>query len=116
MAFDDSEAQRIQRIVGAYVERHRPPEGIRPQLDLAFRLEGQSIELFEIRPVWQGQAGEKGEFPFAKATYVRSIDAWKVFWRQADQKWHAYAEMPQVDSVERFLDLVEHDRHGCFRG
>ena len=116
MAFDEIQTQRIKNVVCAYVERHRPPASIRAQVDLAFRLTGQSVELFEIRPPFQGSPGEILELPFAKATFVRTSSTWRVFWRRADLKWHAYPPEPHVESVERFLYLVEQDSHACFRG
>lgn len=52
----------------------------------------------------------------AKATYVRTQECWKVFWLRADLKWHSYSPMPVVDSIEKFLALVEADNHACFFG
>jgi hypothetical protein len=116
MAFSEIEAQRARNLAGGFVERNRPPAHVRPQVDLAFRITGQSVELFEVRPAWRGGAGEMLELPFAKATFVRASQSWKVFWRRADMKWHAYPPAPQVPSLERFLALVTEDKHHCFRG
>jgi len=62
------EAARVRKAIGGFVERRRPPPHIRPKLDLGFRVSGQSVELFEGRPVWRGSPGERQEQPFAKAT------------------------------------------------
>lgn len=37
----------------AYLEKHLPAPHIRPELDLGYRIRGQSVEIFEIRPVWR---------------------------------------------------------------
>ena len=95
--------------------RRRPPEHIRHLVDLAYRIEKQSVELFEIRAVW-GRPGETVESPTAKATYVRTRNVWRVFWRKADLKWHRYDRMPEVTSLPAFLDLVDADRYGSFWG
>lgn len=116
MAFSEFETKRLEKIVGAFVEKHRPPPHIRPELDLAFRITGQSVEIFEIRPRWRGAPGEIMERPVAKATYVKTSEVWRVFWMRADLKWHAYPPSPRVGSVERFLALVEKDDHACFFG
>jgi hypothetical protein len=116
MAFSEFETRRLEKVVGAFVERHRPPPHIRPRLDLAYRVTGQSVEIFELRPKWRGEPDERMEHSVAKATYVRSREIWKIFWKRADLKWHAYPPAPQVGSIERFLALIAEDRHGCFFG
>jgi hypothetical protein len=116
MALGEIERARIAKVVGAFVEAHRPPPHIRPELDLCFRLSGQSVEIFEIRPRWRGAPGETMEHAVAKATYIKTRALWKVFWQRADLKWHAYQPVPQVGSIEKFLDLVAEDRHACFFG
>ena len=52
----------------------------------------------------------------AKTTFVRRAKTWKVFWRRADLKWHQYDPVPELRSLDEFLELVEDDEHGCFWG
>lgn len=115
MAFTEIEMQRCKKLVAAFIEKRRPPLHIRPELDLGFRVEGQSVEIFEIRSVWRNPE-EKMEHPVAKATYVKTQDIWKVYWMRADLKWHAYAPLPEVAKLEEFLQLVDQDAHACFWG
>ena len=115
MALSDIERKRIENVVGAYIQKHRPAPRIRPQMDIGFRVSGQSIEIFEIRPRWK-EPSVKMEHPVAKATFVRSTALWKVFWMRADLKWHGYAPLPAVGSIEKFLAAVERDQCGCFWG
>ncbi len=115
MASNDIERKRNEKAVIAFVEQHRPPAHIRPELDLGFRIYGQSVEIFEIRPKWRSP-GEKIENPVAKATYVKTQKVWKVYWRRVDLKWHSYAPAPEVDSLEQFLELVGKDENACFFG
>src|SRR5471032_939042 len=116
MAFSELENARLKKVVSSFVEKHRPAPHIRPKLDLKFRLTGQSVEIFEVRPRWRGAPGEITEEYVAKATYVRTSAVWKVFWQRADLKWHAYPPVPQVGSIEKFLALVAEDKHSCFFG
>jgi hypothetical protein len=115
MALSELELKRIERAVGEFIDRRRPPPHIRPQLDLGFRVSGQSIEIFEIRPRWN-EPSEKIEEAVAKATFIKSQGTWKVFWQRADLKWHRYDPVPEVASVERFLDVVDKDAYSCFFG
>jgi len=115
MALSEFELKLSEKLVAEFVESRRPPPHLRAQVDLAFRIYGQSIELFEIRPHFR----EKGlmiEQAIAKATFNRSKLVWKVFWKRADDKWHGYQPCPEVASVAKFLDLIQKDDHGCFFG
>lgn len=116
MAFSDFEAARVSKLVGGFVEQRRPPVHLRPQVDLAFRISGQSVEIFELRPPWDDPSGKKVEHPIAKATYLRTTDDWRVSWMRSDMKWHSYEPMPFVETIEGFLDLVEKDEYCCFFG
>ena len=115
MAISEFEIKRCEKLVGAYVEKHRPPTHIRNQVDLSFRVKDQSIEIFEIRPLWNNP-DKKIEAMQAKTTYVKKTGRWKVYWQRADLKWHSYQPTPEVDILEDFLALVDKDEHHCFRG
>jgi len=115
MAFNDLERKRVENIVRAFVEKLRPSPPIRLQLDFGFRVTGQSIELFEIRPQWN-KPDIKHESSFAKATFVRAQGIWKVYWKRADLKWHRYEPVPEVSAIEKFLTVVKEDECSCFFG
>jgi hypothetical protein len=115
MTLSEFETKRAERAVLAFLEKRRPPPHVRLKLDIGYRIAGQSVELFEVRPRWD-KPSEKMEHPFAKATYVKTTGTWKVFWRRADLKWHGYEPAPQVGSVEKFLEIVDEDKHACFFG
>jgi len=115
MALNDLERKRVEKAVGAFVEKRRPAPHIRPKLDLGFRVSGQSVELFEIRPQWD-RPEVKRESSFAKATFVRTQGMWKVYWKRADLKWHSYEPALEVATIENFLAVVQKDEYGCFFG
>ncbi len=97
-----------------FLERIRPPEDIRDKLDLDYRIENQSIFIFEIRPKWD-KPQEKIESPVAKATYVKSKQQWKVYWMRGNLTWSPY-EPPVFSSLNDFLKEVETDPKYCFFG
>jgi hypothetical protein len=115
MALNDIERKRVEKVVNTFVEKQRPAPHIRPKLDFGFRLSGHSVELFEIRPQWD-QPEIKRESSFAKATFVRTQEVWRVFWMRADLKWHRYEPVPEVSAIEDFLAVVQKDEYGCFFG
>lgn len=115
MALNDIERKRIEKTVGEFVENLRPAPHIRPKLDFGFRVSGQSVELFEIRPQWD-RPGTRRESSFAKAIFVRTQGIWKVYWKRADLKWHSYEPAAEVAAVDKFLAIVKKDEYGCFFG
>ena len=76
---------------------------IRQEVDLAFRVSGQSVEIFEVRQAYGGAPGEKIELPVAKATFIRPARRWRVFWLRQDMKWHSYKPVPDVATIEEFV-------------
>lgn len=115
MALDEFTLHRIEKVVGTFVENRRPPPHIRKELDLAFRIKDQSVEIFELRPRWK-HPEEIMECPVAKATYVKTQGLWKIYWMRQDLKWHSYPLLPQVEFIEEFLEEVALDPSACFWG
>ena len=99
-----------------YIERHRPPVHIRPELDIGYRISGQSVEIFEIRPAWRGEPGETMEQAVAKTTFVKTQGIWKIYWQRADLKWHRYEPDAEAPDLETFIKVVERDEYCCFYG
>lgn len=98
-----------------FLSTQRPPPQLRDQVDIGYRLDNQSILLFEIRPQWD-DATNKVENPIAKATFVKASKEWRVYWFKSDMKWHRYDPNPTVKYLEQFLDVVVEDAHCCFWG
>lgn len=115
MPFTEFETARIEAAMADFMAKRRPPVEIRDKLDLAHRIEGQSVVIFSIRPFWR-DPGEKIEEPAAKATYVRKTNRWKIYWQRADLKWHAYPPHPEALFFDEFLAIVDEDEHCCFWG
>ena len=115
MALTELERRRYEKAVSEFIEVRRPPPDVRPKLDLGFRLDGQSVEIFEVRPYWR-DANERIEDPVAKATYVKRADEWRVYWQRADLKWHRYEPHPTASTIDEFLQVVDEDAYCCFFG
>jgi hypothetical protein len=115
MAISEFEIKRVEKIMEGYLARARPPVQVRNELDIGYRIENQSVELFEIRPAFR-DPDKKIECAIAKATYVKREGIWKIYWMRADLKWHRYEPVPEADSLEEFLSVIEDDHHGCFFG
>ncbi len=115
MAISEFEIKRIEKLVGKFIESRRPDPSIRNELDISFKITGQSFEIFEIRPRWD-DPNIKLEGSIAKATYVKTTKKWKLYWKRADMKWHWYEPFGESESIEEILKAIDQDQHGCFWG
>jgi hypothetical protein len=112
---NDLEKKKIENVVGALIASRRPPLQLRKEVDVDFRLSGHSIEIFEVRPVWQ-RVGETHEIPVAKATFVRTRGVWQIYWQRRDLKWHSYEPFPSARTIEEVVAEIDADPCGCFWG
>ncbi len=115
MALSEFEIKRCEKAIAKFMEKRRPPGHIREKLDLGYRISGQSVEIFEIRPYWRDPK-KIIKTPFAKATFVRARGVWRIYWQRADLKWHRYDPVPEVKRFEDFLSVVDEDKYACFFG
>ena len=103
------------RSLEAFLDKRRPPERIRSEIDLSYRIEQQSVILYTIRPHFQLK-DKWIESAFAKATWVKSRQLWKVFWMSGNLKWLAYEPKLTTPSFDDFLHEVDEDPRSCFWG
>ncbi len=115
MAFTPNQTLEIIEALEQFLDKRRPPEHIRPQLDMGYRIDGQSVTIVEIRTIWNDPKHIQ-EMAVAKTTYVQSSNTWKVYWMRGNLKWHAYDSQPVVSFIKTFTKLVDEDRHCCFFG
>lgn len=104
-----------QKIIENYIESIRPAVEMRHQLDIGYSFINYEVIIFEIRPQWNDES-KIHKYPFVKAKFVRSKQIWKIYWMRASGKWELYEPNPAVRNIQSFIEIVEEDEHGCFRG
>jgi hypothetical protein len=97
------------------LEKRHPPANVRDKLDLGYRIDGQSVVIYETRTRWDNPDVFVEAF-VAKATYVKSKKIWKIFWVRQDLKWHSYPHCPIVENIEDFFNVICLDERACFFG
>ena len=115
MAFTEFAPALVETKASAFIEARRPPVELRAQIDLAYRISGQSVEIFEIRPQFDDPS-QSMEHAIAKATWVKSDERWKIYWQGVDLAWQRYDLLPEAKHLDGFLDAVTDDPAGCFWG
>jgi hypothetical protein len=112
---DDEIARHVATIERILWSKRRPPLHLRDKVREGQRITGYTIELFMVRPMF-AKRGQLYEDSIAKTRYIKSRKIWRVFWKRADLKWHAYQPRPRVKTLEAFLRLVDEDAYHCFWG
>lgn len=115
MTLDITKSVDIIEEMENYLNFVRPRLEIRHQLDIGYELQDQSVILNEIRPSFKDPDTIKS-YPYAKATFVKEKNIWKIYWMRADLKWHAYPPKTSVKQLRAFLEIVHEDKHHCFKG
>ncbi len=105
----------IIEVMENYVIKIRPPEKIRHKLDINYKIEGQNVILFEIRPMFK-HPELTTESAYAKATYLKNKNKWNIYWMRSNLKWESYDPCPQVGTLREYVELVEEDAMHCFKG
>jgi hypothetical protein len=113
MAFSESEITTHTKAFEKFKEKYGPPLHMRGQRDWGCRIDGQSIELYESRPL-KDKPLVFNHTPFAKATFMTSNSMWKIFYREVNGKWHSYGPKEQVRNLKEFFKLIIDDDDGCF--
>jgi hypothetical protein len=104
-----------EKIIENYIESIRPPVELRKKVDLGYSFKNNEVIFFEIRPLWNDETKTQ-HFPFVKAKFIKVQKVWKIYWMRANGKWELYGPNPMVHSIQSFIEIVEEDEHGCFRG
>ena len=105
----------IEKQIQKFIDEIRPPAEIRDKVDIGYKFQDNSLEIFEIRPRWDDKK-EKIHSPVAKTKFVKSRGVWIVYWMRASGKWERYKPDPEVNELSIFFDVLKTDKHGCFWG
>jgi len=99
-----------------FIDTIRPvDEEIRKKLDFGYNIDNQSIILVQIRPDWKNPQIFH-QSPFAKMTYVKASDKWKIYWMRSNGNWDPYEPAPTVKSLKGALEIIRDDKHHAFFG
>lgn len=115
MAFTDIEHARNLRALNWFLERRRPPEHIRSQLDVGYVIDGQTVDIVESRPDWL-ETTRIRQTPVARVRFVRTRMRWCLYWMRQDLKWHSYEPAAWHASLKSALQAIDSDEYCCFFG
>ncbi|MBN2467405.1 MAG: DUF3024 domain-containing protein [Deltaproteobacteria bacterium] len=114
MAFSEIDRQRIKNEVGGLCSQ-RTPAHLKDKLRFEYDVEKQDVFIYEVRPVWNNPK-EHTKLPFAKLTYVKSRNIWKLYWKRASGKWERYEPKDSDKDLGLLVQEIDKDPYGCFFG
>ena len=99
-----------------YVETLRPEDPkIRKQIDIGYSYDKNVVILYEIRPDWMDPKTQL-KMEFAKIRYYKSRQEWNLYWMRASGKWELYGPFPESTHLDKIIEIIKKDEHGCFFG
>ncbi len=113
--FGPEELARHQRELAEFLARRRPPARVREWLDIGARLEGERVEIVEIRPD-RLRPPARLITPVARIDHQRPGCQWRLSWRGLEGEWLPYEPAPLHPTLAAALALVYRDDFGCFFG
>jgi hypothetical protein len=114
MAFSEIDRHRIKKEVGGLCSQ-RTPNHDRDKLRFEYDIEKQNVIINEVRPAWNNPK-EPTKLPFAKLTYVKSRNIWKLYWKRASGKWERYEPKDSDKDLGALVQEIDKDPYGCFFG
>ncbi len=113
MPLSDTQRAHVSKMLDAYCDR--VPVAVRDKLQLKYRIQGNTVVLFEWRPRWD-DPNEWLEENVAKFQFVQSAGRWRLFCQLRDLKWHRYDLLPEAAAFGQLLNEVDRDPTGIFKG
>lgn len=108
----DAEVARIERWC-----RHRVPEHALHQVRIECEVDARDVTIVELRAPWPPDSGaDWARLPVARLRYLTSRQVWRLYWRDRDERWHEYQQLPFASGVEALLTEIDRDPTAIFWG
>ena len=114
MAIPDAPRLIIESTLISYIEQ-RIPAHVRDKVRLSYRFRGNTITLFEHRPVFNKQ-GEWTNSAVAQFRYNPSGNKWTLYCADRNSRWHKYYDLEPAEDFDLLLQEVDEDPTGIFWG
>ena len=93
------------------------PPSFERQVRLGFRIEGRTVTLFELKPIFATRAPMAlRQLPVARFVYQPRDALWHFHYRDLDERWRRYRPLRQARDFLRLLREVDADPLGLFWG
>jgi hypothetical protein len=114
MALPEFTKRLVESKLSSYCEQ-RVPLHVRDRVKLAFKIRGNSVTLFEQRPVYR-EKSKWVDIPVAQFRFNLSRSLWTLYCADRNSKWHEYLPAALTRDFDMLLAEVDKDPTGIFWG
>lgn len=97
--------------------RNRIPDHARDRVRIECEAAGRDVTVVECQRA-RGLVSDQEwmRSPVARLRYLKSRGVWTLYWRDRDEKWHPYREVPPSPAIDDLLREVDRDPTAIFWG
>lgn len=106
--------RRVEGLLQQLIERRISPR-VRDEIRMSFETRGNSVTLFEDRPVWR-MAGEWTHGKVTQFRYDPTSDRWTLYWSDRHGRWLRYDGKRPTTDIAALIREVDADPVGAFWG
>ncbi|OGS46246.1 MAG: hypothetical protein A2539_02645 [Elusimicrobia bacterium RIFOXYD2_FULL_34_15] len=114
MAIPEGVKQQIENKLREYCS-NRIPEHASDMVKLDFKIKGNSITLFEMRPAFD-KTNEWVDIVIAQFRHNPENSFWTLYCADRNSKWNRYIDTDPTEDFDKLLKEVEKDPTGIFWG
>ena len=114
MAIPELTLRRAELLLAQLIERRISPR-VRDQIRMSVETRGNSVTLFEHRPVWR-MPDEWTNGKVAQFRYDPKSDRWTLYWSDRHGRWLDYEGKPPTADIAALIGEVDADPVGAFWG
>lgn len=108
----DLDVARVQRWCAA-----RVPDHARHQVRVECETAARHLTIVERRAPWREEAGQDWtSFPIARLRYAKAEQAWTLYWRDRNLRFHVYDRLPPSQHIDDLLIEIDRDPTAIFWG
>jgi len=114
MAIPEAVKIVVESSLISFIEQ-RVPARARDEVDLSYRFRGNSVTIYEDRPVFFTRT-EWTKMAIAQFRYDSEQRTWTLYYADRNSRWHQYFDVEPSEDFEQLLQEVHEDPTGIFWG
>lgn len=114
MAIPELTRRRAEGLLQQLIDRRLPPS-LRDEIRMSVETRGNSVTLFEHRPVWR-MPDEWTDGKVAQFRYDPTSQRWTLYWSDRHGRWLRYEGKRPTADIAALIREVDADPVGAFWG